>query len=92
MTVLMWTCTCDTVNPILKRSCRSCGASKPRMVSVPATSALPRTTWVPRGPRPCTDAENAGALAIVIAVLEKKMTMVEAEDHLHNIFKGRELP
>jgi hypothetical protein len=88
MTILMWTCGCNTVNPILKRSCRSCGASKPRMVTGPA---LPTTTpWLPSGPRPCTDVENEGALKIVLAVLAKKMTVKEAEEHLANIFQGRE--
>ena len=47
--------------------------------------------WRPVGPRPCTDVENAAALQIVMAVLDKKMTVAEAEEHLHNIFKGREL-
>jgi hypothetical protein len=91
MTALMWACVCETVNPIRTKNCKSCGVSKPRMVAVPARPLPPRTAWVPGGPRPCTDVENAGALKIVLAVLENKMTVEEAEGHLHNIFQGREL-
>jgi hypothetical protein len=40
--------------------------------------------------RPCTPVENAGAMQIVQAVLAKKMTVKEAEDHLAVIFQGRE--
>lgn len=92
MTALMWACVCETVNPIRTRVCKSCGVSKPRMVAVPALPRPSSVAWVPGGPRPCTDVENAGALHIVLAVLEGKMPVAEAEAHLHTIFQGRELP
>lgn len=58
----------------------------------PVGSAKPESEkWRPVGPRPCTDVENEAAIKIVLAVLEKKMTVEEAEGHLHNIFQGREL-
>ena len=38
-----------------------------------------------------TPRENAGAAQIMQAVLAGKMSVKEAEEHLHNIFKGREL-
>jgi hypothetical protein len=91
MTTMLWECVCETVNSLGRRTCQSCGASKPRVVAAPANPLPPRTPWVPHGPRPCTDVENEGALKIVLAVLDQKMTVEEAQAHLHNIFQGREL-
>ena len=92
-TTLMWACLCETVNPLRKRHCQSCGAKKPHLVAVPVPRGAPPTPlWVPRGPRPCTDVENKAAIEIIQAVISKRMTVAEAEAHLHTIFKGRELP
>lgn len=58
----------------------------------PGIVPVERVYWHPQGARPCSNVENAAALEIVLAVLAKKITVAEAEEHLHNIFQGRELP
>lgn len=63
---------------------------KAAVSAIPAERADPYP-WL-RGPRPCTDVENKAALQIIQAVLAKQMTVAEAEEHLHTIFRGRELP
>ena len=45
---------------------------------------------LPAGRSSCTPRENVAAMQIVQAVLAKKMTVTEAEDHLATIFQGRE--
>lgn len=40
----------------------------------------------------CTPRENVAAMQIMQAVLAGKITPAEAEEHLHTIFQGREVP
>ena len=86
----MWTCACDVENAARVKVCTSCGARKPKPTRLEVVSPSP--SWRPGGPRPCTDVENKAAIEIIQAVLAKRMTVAEAEAHLHTIFGGAELP
>jgi hypothetical protein len=73
------------------------GLNRPMSERRYVTPCASSSCWVPLAladqetrQRPCTPVENAGAMQIVQAVLAKKMTVKEADEHLATIFQGRE--